>query len=178
MKGVPSMTDWPRIVSRHTGLVWRTAYSLLGRPDEAVDCLQATFLAALELSRQQRVRDYPSLLTRICTNRAIDQLRQRLRRRHRVNGLAKWSTVPSPNSGSVESAQAVELSARLRLALTQLPARQAEVFCMRFLNDLSYRDIARQLGIKVSAVAVLLHRARLRLRELLSRSNSSGNVEK
>ena len=172
------MTDWPRIVSRHSPLVWRTAYKLLGRPDEAADCLQETFLAALQLSRQQRIRDWPSLLTRICTNRAIDQLRQRLRRAHHTNGLSKWSIVPSPNPGPVASAEAAELSVRLRLALTQLPHRQAEVFCMRFLNDLSYRDIARQLGIKASAVAVLLHRARSRLRELLSRSNGSGSMGK
>ena len=74
----------------------------------------------------------------------------------------------SPNPGPVAQAQAAELSERLRLALVSLPAQQAEVFCLRCMSEMSYRDIARQLGIKTSAVGVLLHRARLRLRNLLS----------
>ena len=172
------MPDWQEIVSRHSPTVWRTAYRLLGNRAEAADCLQETFLAALEISRRQKVRNWPGLLIRLCTYRALDELRRRLRRTQQLNGLAKWATVPSSNPGPVELTQAAELSARLRLALTQLPAQQAEVFCMRFLEDLTYRDIARQLGIKTSAVSVLLHRARLRLRELLSKANGSRNVEK
>ena len=171
------MADWQKIVSQHSGLVWKTAYRLLGNHQEAADCFQETFLAALELSRRQRVRNWPALLTRLCTCRAIDLLRRRLRQTHRTNGLDKWSSVASSNPGPVELAQASELSARIRLALTQLPNQQAEVFCMRFLNDLSYRDIARQLGIKNSAVGVKLHRARSRLRELLSRPNGPGHAE-
>ena len=164
------MPDWQEIVSRHSPAVWRTAYRLLVRADEAVDCLQETFLAALEISRRQKVRNWSALLTRLCTYRALDELRRRLRRTQRFNGLSKWATVPSSNPGPVALAQAAELSARLRLALTQLPPQQAEVFCMRFLEDLSYRDIARQLGLKTSAVSVILHGARSRLRELLSRA--------
>ena len=171
------MADWQKIVSRNGGSVWQTAYRLLGDREEAADCYQETFLTALELSRRQKVRSWPALLTRLCTCRAMDQLRRRLRETHRVNGLDKWSSVASPNPGPVELAQASELSARIRLALTQLPDRQAEVFCMRFLNDLSYRDIARQLGIKNSAVGVQLHRARSRLQVLLSRPNGSSHVE-
>ena len=171
------MPDWQEIVSRHSPTVWRTAYRLLGNRAEAADCLQETFLAALEISRRQKVRNWPGLLIRLCTYRALDELRRRLRRTQQLNGLAKFSAVAGSNPGPVELTQAAELSARLRLALTQLPPQQAEVFCMRFLNDLSYRQIAKQLGIKVSAVSVLLHRARSRLRELLSRANGSRNVE-
>jgi RNA polymerase sigma-70 factor (ECF subfamily) len=60
-----------------------------------------------------------------------------------------------------------------------LPDRQAEVFCLRCLEDLSYRAIAKQLDLKVSAVSVLLHRARARLRELLQQTvrNERAEVE-
>jgi len=36
---------------------------------------------------------------------------------------------------------------------------------MRYLNDMSYRQIAKALGIKTNAAGVLLHRAREKLRE-------------
>ncbi len=162
------MTDWQSIVDHHGGSVWRTAYRLLGDREEAADRWQETFLAVLELSRRQRIRNWRAALTRICTCRAVDQLRRRLRNRSRHTELPDMASVVSPNPGPVAQAQAAELSERLRLALVSLPAQQAEVFCLRCMSEMSYRDIARQLGIKTSAVGVLLHRARLRLRNLLS----------
>ena len=161
------MTDWQTIVHSHKGAVWRTAYRLLGNTDEAADGFQETFLAALQLARREPVRSWPALLGRLATRRALDRLRKRIRDAGRHEDLADWTTVASGNPGPVQEAQATELSARLRKALTQLPPQQAEVFCLRSVNDLSYREIARQLDLKTSAVGVLLHRARSRLRELL-----------
>ncbi|HUS47981.1 MAG TPA: sigma-70 family RNA polymerase sigma factor [Phycisphaerae bacterium] len=171
------MTDWPAIVGRHESAVWQTAYRLLGNRADASDCFQETFLSALELSRRQKVRNWSALLMRVCTCRAMDQLRRRCRRADRHEDVADWAAVASPNPGPSEWALAAELSQRLRLALAALPGRQAEVFCMRCLNDLSYRAIARLLGIKTSAVGVLLHRARSRLRELLSPAVATEDVE-
>jgi RNA polymerase sigma-70 factor (ECF subfamily) len=55
----------------------------------------------------------------------------------------------------------------LRKALAQLPPQEAQVFCLRYLNDMSYRQIAKQLNIKTNAAGVLLHRARAKLRQYL-----------
>ena len=162
------MTDWQAVVGRHSGSVWRTAYRLLGNHDEAADCFQDTFLTALELSRREKVRNWSALLTRLATCRALDRLRQRLRRCGHEEDLADWTAVPCRNPSPVQQAQAAELGARLRKALAELPPVQAEVFALRCLNELSYRDIARQLDLKENAVGVLLHRARNRLRELLA----------
>ena len=162
------MTDWERIVGREGSAVWQTAYRLLGNYEEAADCFGQTFLEAMEVSRRQKVRNYGGLLRRLCTFRAMDRLRKRLRQGQREEGLADWSNVASANPGPVEEAQAAELSERLRGALAKLPSQEAEVFCLRCLNELSYRDIAQQLGLKNSAVGVLLHRARSRLREMLA----------
>ena len=161
------MTNWAEIVRRHRGVVWQTAFRLLGNRADAADCFQETFLAALELSRRQRVRNWPALLRRLCTCRALDELRRRLRVAGRCDAGGDWSAAASPNPGPVQQAQAAELSGQLREALADLPERQAEVFCLRFVSDLSYREIARQLGLRTSAVGVLLHRARSRLREVL-----------
>ena len=173
------MTDWQDVVSRHSGLVWRTAYRLLGRHDEAADCLQDAFLAAWEISKSQRVRHWPALLVRLATRRALDRLRRRLRQTSRCRDLPDWSSLPGREPTPQEHLAGAELAAKLRLALAQLPDRQAEVFALRCLEDLSYRDIARQLELKVSAVSVLLHRARGRLRELLQESvrNERAEVE-
>jgi RNA polymerase sigma-70 factor (ECF subfamily) len=156
------MTDWPRLVHDHGPLVWRTAYRLLGHDADAADCFQEAFAAALQLSRRQPVAHWPSLLRRLATARALDRLRRRYRERAEAVTESVDSAAPGP--GPVERAEGAELAERLRQALSQLPPREAEVFCLRCVDDLSYDAIADQLGLSVNAVGVLLHRARGRLK--------------
>ncbi len=156
------MIDWQRIIEKHGPAVWQTAYRLLGDRTDAADCFQETFICALELSRRQRIRSFSALLRRLATTRAIDQLRRRFRRSHCE---AVSTAVPSTNPGPAQMAQQQELVARLRELLTQLQPQETQVFCMRYLNDMSYRQIAKALGIKINAAGVLLHRARAKLRQ-------------
>lgn len=165
---VPPLRDWQAIVDRHGRLVWQTAYRLLGNRADAADCFQEAFVSALAVSRREEVRDWSALLQRLATARALDRLRQRLRRGRRSDEVADWGAMLSPNPSPEESVEAAELRGKLRWAVAQLPSRQAEVFCLRCLGDMSYRQIAVELGIKRNAVGVLLHRARSRLRELLA----------
>ena len=162
------MLDWHSIVNDNRQRVWRTVYRLLGNEADAADCFQETFISALLLSRRQEVRNWPALLQRMATSRALDRLRQRIRQNGYCQTVPEWSAVSSLQPGPDQKALASELSERLRLALTQLPAKQAQVFSLRFLEDLSYRQIAQQMKIKDDAVGVLLHRARSQLRQLLA----------
>src|SRR4051812_36199547 len=50
--------DWQEILSRDAKVVWQTAYRLLGNRDDADECLQEAFLAALEVSRREDVRHW------------------------------------------------------------------------------------------------------------------------
>lgn len=162
------MNDWHTVVARHSDAVWQTVYRLTGRTQEAADCYQETFLAAFEFSRRQRVRDWGALLHGIATRRALDHLRRRVRQANREVMMSEWEAVASVNPGPVQLAESAELAAHLRWALGQLPPQQAEVFCLRVMGDMSYRAIARQLGLSTSAVGVVLHRTRSRLGELLA----------
>lgn len=154
--------DWQIIIEKHGPAVWQTAYRLLGNRTDAADCFQETFICALEISQRQRIRSFSALLRRLATTRAIDRLRRRFRRPHCE---AVSTAVPSTNPGPAQMAQQQELIARLRESLTQLPPQEAQVFCMRYLNDMSYRQIAKALDIKTGAAGVLLHRARAKLRQ-------------
>lgn len=51
--------------------------------------------------------------------------------------------------------------------LDQLPGKQARVFMMREFIELDSDEICASVGISVSNLNVMLHRARLRLRECL-----------
>lgn len=160
--------DWKRITEEHAPAVWQTAYRLLHNQTDAADCLQETFLAAFELAQRQRVRNIRGLLLRLATTRAIDRLRQRTRRARQEAEGEDWQQLASAEPGPDTEAQSCELAARLRAAIGQLPAQEAKVFCLRHFNELSYRQIARELQITTGAAGVLLHRAKTKLRELLA----------
>jgi len=169
------MPDWSEIIERDGKRVWRTAYRLLGNRADADECFQEAFLAALEVSRREPVRDWGALLGRLAAARAIDRLRQRYR--HGINRpVADWESLPGPSPLPSQGAEDAELTGPLRAALADLPPRQAEVFCLHHLEDWSYQEIAAHLAITVDSVGVMLHRARRRLRELLESSSEVPRV--
>ena len=159
------MIDWQVIIEEHGPAVWQTAYRLLGNRADAADCFQETFVSALQFSRRRRVRNFSALLKRLATARAIDRLRRRFRRANLCSALADAPDAPSTNPGPVQAAQQKELTDGLRESLSKLAPREAEAFCLRYLNDMSYRQIADELGVTTNAAGVLLHRARAKLRE-------------
>jgi RNA polymerase sigma-70 factor (ECF subfamily) len=161
------VVDWSQIVQQHGPLVWTTVYRLLRHDADAADCFQRTFLSALVLSRTQTIRNWPGLLQRLGTARALESLRQRLRQAQRLGPLLAEVAVAPRTPEPDQAAADTELSDHLREALAQLDARQAQVFCLACLDGLSYAEIADQLGLTVNYVGVLLNRARLGLRERL-----------
>jgi RNA polymerase sigma-70 factor, ECF subfamily len=161
------MTDWSEIVRQHGPLVWRTAFRLLGRDADAADCVQRTFLSAVELARSEDIISWPGVLTRLATARALEQLRQRCRDALRVTALPSEPVADGKARDPVDCAAQEELSDRLCQALTAIDPQQAQVFCLASLEDWSYQEIADQMGITVNHVGVVLNRARAVLRDRL-----------
>jgi RNA polymerase sigma-70 factor (ECF subfamily) len=159
--------DWEEILSRDGGAVWRTAYRILRDRADAEECFQEAFLAALEFSRRNEVQHWRGLLLRLVTARAVDRLRRRRRQSARQQA-ADWDSLPDHAPTPFQTAQDAELSECLRTVLGRIPPKQAEVFCLHCLEGWSYREIAQQLAVSLDSVGVLLHRARKRLRQLLS----------
>ena len=162
------MNDWKEIVSRYGPLVWHTVYRLLGDDADAADCYQETFLSALEVSSRQQIRSFSALLLRLATSRSIDRLRKRSRQPDSRTSPADMTILPSLEPGPAKEVQNWELAARLRRALGRLPAKEAEIFCLRHLSDMSYRQIAKQLDITRNTARVLLHRARKKIQLFFS----------
>src|SRR5436309_2901590 len=111
------MTDWSQIVQQHGPIVWRTAYRLLNNHADAGDCFQRTFISALELERTEIVRNWPALLKRLATARALEGVRHRRRELNRLTALAELSVIDRKEMGPVKAAEASELGEHLRQAL-------------------------------------------------------------
>ncbi len=52
----------------------------------------------------------------------------------------------------------VETQKAVQRCLLDLPEEQREVVLLRYLNDLSYKEIAESLGVSAGTVASRLHR--------------------
>jgi RNA polymerase sigma-70 factor (ECF subfamily) len=164
------MTDWEAVVSQNVGIVQRTVYRIVGNHADAWDCVQETFLEAVKVDRRERVRNWPALLQRLATARALDLVRQRARQQRRRDSSAEPERAVSREPSPSCRAEASELADRLRVALGEIPGRQAEVFCLIAFEGMTSDEAAEQFGITAPAARMLLSRARQRLQGLLEAS--------
>jgi hypothetical protein len=71
------MHDWSDLIDKHGPMVWSIIRRLIGNRDDASDCFQEVFSAALELSRKQKVLSWTATLRHLASVKAIDSLRRR-----------------------------------------------------------------------------------------------------
>jgi RNA polymerase sigma-70 factor (ECF subfamily) len=161
------MIDWEGMLRREGPAVWKTAWKVLGNQADADECFQEACLAAVEYSKTHEVRQWRPLLHQLATARAIDRLRQRIRRKSRESPIPQES-LASAGASPLQLAQDSELAVRLRAALNDLPHKQAQVFCLFHMSGWSYVEIAENLDVSTDLVGVWLLRAREHLRKTLS----------
>jgi RNA polymerase sigma-70 factor (ECF subfamily) len=154
--------DWNAIVRDHGPTVFGIAWRILGHTADVQDVTQEVFMEAYRLQRSQPVRNWQALLRRLAVCRALDRVRRR-RPTVSINDLSLRASRASPES----DATAAELAERLSEAISGLPEREGEVFCLRYFEDLSNQQIADALDMHPGAVAAALHKARAKLEVLL-----------
>jgi RNA polymerase sigma-70 factor (ECF subfamily) len=174
MQGEPNL-QLQVVLSDQSHLVWRLIVRILGSDgDDAEECYQQSFYELASRQAQANdVRQAGPLWKRIAAARAIDKIRRRIRDRERTR-LDDGSLVANRRElGPVAKAQESELLGDFRAALATLPEVQASAFLLTQIDDVSNQDAALALGVSVNHLGVLLHRARVSLRERLECHNPS-----
>jgi len=154
------------IYREHSRVVLQTAYRVTGSAQDAEDVLQTVFI---RLARRADPPDFSAgsraYLRRAATNAALDIVQSRRVR----SGVSLDSAVQDVHRDTGPAPDRLHLSRELqnhlRVALTNLSRRSAEIFALRYFEDLDNNEIAEQLGTTAGTVAVTLHRARERLKE-------------
>ena len=160
--------DWRQISEEHGPSVWRTVYKILQSYPESLDCYQNVLLEAFQHSGNRTIDNWPAYLRWLAVRRAIDHLRRIRRNANLIDHGQDVGDVSLIDRQPGSSLELQELVDRLRVELTALPAAQAEAFWLRFVEQMSYAEIAEQMGIESNAVGVLIHRARTHVRSALS----------
>lgn len=155
-----------QLYERYALRVFRHAYFLTGDPALAEDVTAQTFLNAMEAIPRYETRGvaFTSWLLRIACNLVINH------KKSAKNGHAQLpDTIEAPHAfySPEASAQTKADGELVWENVKHLSPEQRRVIVMRFLDDLSYEDIASILGKSVGAVRVLQFRGLQNLKHLI-----------
>ena len=154
------------LYERYVFRVFRHVYYLTSDPHTAEDLTAQTFLNALEAIPRYQMRGVPFLawLLRIAYNLTVNHRKVRRNGTTQLpEGLEIEGTTYSPEA----SCEAKADGERVWEGVRRLRDDQRQVIVMRFIDGLSYPDIARVLGKSIGAVRVIQYRALCALRRKL-----------
>jgi RNA polymerase sigma-70 factor (ECF subfamily) len=171
------MRAFGELVRRYEGKIFRLAQHITQNREDAEDVLQETFLKAYEhLEQFKGDSKFYTWIVRIAVNQALMKLRRRKTDKSvsldeqidtgedtLVREIAAWGEDPEQRFSRDE------LGRILDDAIESLEPPYRSVFVLRDIEDLSTEETADALGLSVPAVKSRLLRARLQLREKLTR---------
>lgn len=166
-----------QLVRQYERQIFRVAQHITQNREDAEDITQDTFFKAYEkLEQFQGNSKFSTWLVRIAVNESLMRLRKR-----KTNKTVSMDEDVQTEDGSIPRDFAewrpnpeqlynqAELGEILRKTIQGLPPGFRTVFTLRDVENLSTEETAEALGLSVPAVKSRLLRARLQLRERLSR---------
>jgi RNA polymerase sigma-70 factor (ECF subfamily) len=172
-----SYAAFEELVNRYEKNIYRLALNITGSPEDAEDVLQESFLKSFEhLPEFREDSRFYTWLVRIAVNEGLMKLRKRRSDKTVPFGeiedeegevtprdFADWK--PNPEELLAQS----ELETILRNAAETLPSTFRSVFFLRDVAGFSTEETAQMLNLSEGAVKARLFRARMRLRDELSK---------
>lgn len=142
-------------------MVYAIIYGYVENHSQTEDLCQETYLKAF--SNQNNLKDESKTKSWLCTiarNTAIDWLRKRKEKVNlEMNSMSVEKKTPETN---VEKEERIAFVNRI---LGELKPADREIIIMRYLGDMSYKEIASALKMSVSAVGEKLSRLLSNLEE-------------
>ena len=171
--------EFEEIFQEHYVLVYRTAYGITGRVEDAEDVVQTIFLRLLQRACPPRpwrrwerppdlVKNPKGYLYRAAVNLSLTIVQTRRRRALTEDSEDLAASLPARVSSRAE-----ELHRKLYEAIAELKPKAAAIVILRYLHNHSDAEIAKMLGTSRGVIAVTLYRSRARLKKLLDASRGA-----
>ena len=157
------------LVDRHSRSLYRLAFRMTGRAEDAEDVVQETFIRAYrQLSRFEARANVSTWLYRIAFNCSVDFLRAKPRRQATsddevLERLAARSDGPSMD----DLVYAGQIGEQLQVALGGVSEKERAAFLMRHYHGCSIEEIGSTLGMKTNATKHSIFRAVRKMRVAL-----------
>ena len=175
------LAAFEELTTRHERQIYSLAYRILQNPHDAEDVTQQAFLSAVEnLAKFREESSFATWLYRIATFAALKVIRKRkgldtVSLEEATEPREDYDSIPHPEyiaDWKQSPEQLVERKETRRLledALAQLDEKHRVVFLLRDVEGLSVKETAEALSLTEANVKMRLLRARLQLREHLTR---------
>ncbi|MCK5564885.1 MAG: sigma-70 family RNA polymerase sigma factor [Planctomycetes bacterium] len=160
-----------KLLDDNGGRLYALLYRLTLRYDVAEDLMQEMFIKLCDFKGFDDVKDLWPYARRVAINLAFDWRRKRA---NRFVGLDQVSESCSKEDGPVKKAVRQEQADRLLSAVSRLKGAFREIVVLRYLEQVSYEDIGKQIGKTPHHARSICHRARQQLRGMLSSNGSDG----
>ena len=160
------------LVDRYRRRVYAVLVRATGRPEEADDLFQETWIRVARGARGfDPSRSFASWVGRIATNAAIDWMRAA--GSHGASTTAETDDVPAASPSPSAALLAAAESQRIAGALAKLPERMREAVLLRYFEGLSEQTMSEQLGIPRGTVKSRLSNAVVALRRTLEETTDA-----
>ncbi len=176
------LSAFEALTDRHSQRVYSLALRMLRQQQDAEDVTQQTFLSALEnLEGFRGDASFSTWMLRIAAHAALKVIRKRkgldtVSLEEATEGESSHDSIPHPEyiadwrQSPAELVHKNEIRQLLDDALAKLDEKHRLVFLLRDVEGLSVREAAEALGLSEANTKVRLLRARLQLREELTRT--------
>jgi RNA polymerase sigma-70 factor (ECF subfamily) len=169
----------PRLLEEHGSRLFNLGLRLCGSREAAEDLVQETFLRAFRKWDQFEHRSSPVTWLYTIASRLCRRLhRKRAGEPERIGSLqellpfgdAKLAVMPSETGDGLTEQIRREGREKVEEAIASLPLTFRQPLVLKEIAGLSVRQTAEILGLKPATVKTRLHRARLRLRQMLEQA--------
>ncbi len=138
----------------------------------ADELLQQTWLSVLDhadkFATDSGGGGFKAWLFRIATNKANDYWRSRGREKAAREGMRL--VVDGAGPAADTRMEGSEEEEKLKRAIAQLPENQRQVLLLRYYSDLKFVEIAKILGCPLNTALGRVHKAMIRLRQVMGES--------
>jgi RNA polymerase sigma-70 factor, ECF subfamily len=156
-----------QVVTLYQAKIAQLASRLLGWRADVDDVVQDVFLTAL--SKAHTFRGDASLWTWL-TAITVNRCRSQQRRRALFERFVKWSRTRTPPAAPAADRSLIgdESAQQVQQAVAVLPVKDREVIVLSYLEGQTPAQMSQTLGLSINAVEVRLHRARKKLKAILT----------
>lgn len=153
-----------QLFTKYRDRVYAIAYRITGTAVDAMDVVQDSF--ALVFRKLEGFRSdalFSTWLFRIVVNCSIDHRRRERARARWFAGGADADELPDETSGPYERAAKSELGSEVQRAIQLLSPKLRVILALRYLEGMSYDELAATLSLSLGTVKSRLARAHLAL---------------
>ncbi|TKD67515.1 RNA polymerase sigma factor SigW [Pseudalkalibacillus hwajinpoensis] len=162
------------LVELYKDRVFALSYRMLGNRQEAEDVAQEAFIRAYtNIDRYQIDRKFSTWLYRIATNLSIDRMRKKKPDYYLdaevsgTDGLTMYSQISADEQLPEDEVVSLEAQDGIHRAILSLPAKYRSAITLKYIQELSLKEISEILDLPIGTVKTRIHRGREALRKKL-----------